>query len=87
MTYRKRLLPLAERIERLQRHFSGIEHFRGKQYLVPKAVNLNDTFAVQFAVLECCWRQKLSTAETALVLGISQAHVEFAVDRVIQNTQ
>ena len=62
---RKPLLPLKERMERLKRHFSGIEHFSGSRQPTPKPVNLKDAFAVQFAVLECCWRQKLSTAETA----------------------
>lgn len=70
----------------MTRHFQGIEHFAGKQHLALK-FNLENHFHLQHAVFICCWKQKLSTAETASVLGVSKDRVNFAVDRIIQNSQ
>lgn len=85
---RRQLLPIETRIERLKRHFAGIEHFAGAEYPPPKPLDLeNNRFHLQRAVIECIWRQKLTIAQTAELLDTTEREIEFAMDVIKQNAE
>ena len=45
------------------------------------------TFNIQFAIINCYWRQKLTLAECAKVLGITEDAAHFARDLAIQRSE
>ena len=84
---RRALLPLETRIERLKRHFAGIEHFAGAEYPPPKPFDMDNHFHLQMAVIECIHRQRLSVAQTAELCGTTEREIQFTLDIIKQNAE
>lgn len=83
----RQLLPLETRIERLKRHFAGIEHFAGAEYPPPEAFDMDNRFHFQHAVLMCVFQQKLTRRQTAELLGTNEREIDFAIDVINQNAE
>lgn len=73
MRRKRRLPPIETRIEMLRTHYGDKVKTR--------------EWSLRFAVIDCYFRYKLSIAETADVLGISQELVESAVDGARQDAR
>ena len=84
---RKPLLPIETRIERLKRHFAGIEHFAGAEYPPPPPFDFSNRSHFQHAVLMCVFQQRLSDAQTAELLDSTEREIQFARDVLKQNAE
>lgn len=84
---RRQLLPLETRIERLKRHFAGIEHFAGAEYPPPKPLDFSNRYNFKHAVMMCVCQQRLSVQRTAELLDTTSREVQFALDILRQDAE
>ena len=84
---RRQLLPIETRIERLKRHFAGVEHFAGAEYPPPPPFDFSNRSHFQHAVLMCVFQQRLSDEQTAELLDSTPREIEFAIDVIKQNAE
>ena len=83
---RRQLLPIETRLERLKRHFAGIEHFAGAEYPPPK-FDMDKPSHFQHAVYICVYQQRLSDEQTAKLLDSTEREIEFAIAILKQNAE
>ena len=74
MRYKRKLPPRAERIRTLKQKYSE-NPIKDKH------------FSLQWALIDCYYRNFLSVSECAEILGVSEHDVNFSLDCVRQNAQ
>ena len=71
----------AETCGQCHQHETDLQRLK-TEYEAEKA---NGTFRLNWAVIHCYWRKKLSLRETAFVLGVEERTIEFEIDIARQN--
>ena len=72
--WKKKLAPREDRIKELKTHYAENP--------------IKDThFDLQWAVIHCYYRNRLTVSECAEILGVSEHDVTFSIDCVRQNAQ